>query len=94
MILVTGATGMTGHFVVEELQKRNYPGRVLVREASIGKAPPGADIAIGDLASLAQAAAGVTGIVHTACTFTDSTVDIAARQVLKIGSVARLSLCI
>lgn len=88
---------MTGHFVVQELQKRNYPGRVLVREASIEKAPPGADIAIGDLgdlASLAQAAAGVTGIVHTACTFTDSTVDIAARQVLKIGSVARLSLCV
>ena len=33
MILVTGATGMTGRFVVEELQKRNYSVRVLVREA-------------------------------------------------------------
>lgn len=88
MILVTGATGMTGQFVVEELQKRNYSVRVLVREASIDKAPPGVDIAIGDLsdpASLQRATAGVTGIIHTACTFTDSAVDIAAMQALLEG---------
>jgi len=85
MILVTGATGMTGYFVVQELQRRNYAVRVLAREASIAKAPPGADIAIGDLAdiaSLERATAGVTGIIHTACTFTDSRVDIAAMQAL------------
>lgn len=85
MILVTGATGMTGHFVVQELQKRNYPVRVLVREASVAKAPPGADIAIGDLAdsaSLQRACEGINGIIHTACTFADHRVDIAAMQTL------------
>lgn len=88
MILVTGATGMTGHFVVQELQQRNYPVRVLVREASIAKAPAGADIAIGDLADLAslqRAMQGVTGMIHTACTFTDSRIDIAAMEVLCDG---------
>lgn len=49
MILVTGATGMTGQVVVAELQKRNDPVRVLVREASVAKVPNGVDIAIGDL---------------------------------------------
>ncbi|MFN8488815.1 MAG: NAD(P)-dependent oxidoreductase [Caldilineaceae bacterium] len=85
MILVTGATGMTGHFVVQELQKRNYPVRVLVRESSVAKAPSGVDIAIGDLAdsaSLQRACKEITGIIHTACTFTDSRVDIAAMQTL------------
>ena len=85
MILITGATGMTGQFVVAELQKRNYPVRVLVREVSIDKAPAEVDIAIGDLsdpASLHRATLGVTGIIHTACTFTDSAVDIAAMQAL------------
>lgn len=85
MILVTGATGMTGQFVVAELQQRNYPVRALVREQSIGKAPPGVDIAIGDLTdadSLRRAATDVTGIIHTACTFDDSRVDIAAMQAL------------
>lgn len=88
MILVTGATGMTGHFVVQELQQRSYPVRVLVREASLAKAPPGAEIARGDLADLAsvqRATAGITGIIHTACTFTDSNVDIAAMQALLDG---------
>jgi len=88
MILVTGATGMTGQFVVAELQRRNYPVRVLVRAASIDKAPPDVDIAIGDLndpGSINRATVGVTGIIHTACTFTDSAVDIAAMQALLDG---------
>lgn len=88
MILVTGATGMTGHFVVKELQQRNLPVRVLARAESIAKAPPGAEIAIGDLsdpASLRRATEGVSGIIHTACTFTDSAIDIAAMQALLDG---------
>lgn len=88
MILITGATGMTGHFVVKELQQRNLPVRVLARAASIAKAPPGAEIAIGDLsdpASVLRATEGVSGIIHTACTFTDSAIDIAAMQALLDG---------
>lgn len=88
MILVTGATGLTGHFVVQELQQRHYPVRVLVRAASVDKAPPGTEIAIGDLsdpASVQRATLGVTGIIHAACTFTDSRVDIAAMQALLAG---------
>lgn len=88
MILVTGATGMTGHFVVQELQRRNYAVRVLVRAASTAKAPPNVDIAVGDLAdplNLQRATAGITGIIHTACTFTDSNIDIAAMQALLSG---------
>lgn len=88
MILVTGATGMTGQFVVRELQQRGYAVRVLVRESSLGAAPPHTDFAIGDLAdpaSLRRACSGVDGIIHTACTFTDSAVDIAAMQALLDG---------
>lgn len=85
MILVTGATGLTGHFVVQELQQRNHAVRVLVREGSQAKAPPNAEIILGDLTdldSLQRAMAGVTGVVHSACTFTDSRIDIAAMQAL------------
>jgi nucleoside-diphosphate-sugar epimerase len=87
-VLVTGATGMTGQFVVQELQRRGYAVRVLVREASAAKAPPGAEVATGDLsdfASLYRATRGVAGIVHTACTFTDALVDVAAMGVLLDG---------
>ena len=88
MILVTGATGMTGQFVVQALLQRDYAVRALTREASSAKVPAGAQIAIGDLsdpASLTRATAGVAGIIHTACTFTDSNVDIAAMQALLDG---------
>lgn len=81
MILVTGATGMTGRISVQELQRRGYAVRVLVRKASLHAAPPDTDIVIGDLgdpASLRRACADNIGIVHTACTFTDSSADIAA----------------
>ena len=88
MILVTGATGMTGQFVVQELQQCGRAVRALVRESSMGAAPPHTDLAIGDLAHLAslrRACDGVDGIIHTACTFTDSAVDIAAMQALLDG---------
>ena len=89
MILVTGATGLSGSFVVHELQRRGLAVRALVREASVPAAQAlNVDLAIGDLAdpdSLRRACDGVTGIVHTACTFTDSNVDIAAMQALLDG---------
>ena len=75
MILVTGATGLSGSYVVRELQQRGLAVRALVREASVPAAQAlNADLAIGDLAdpdSLRRACDGVTGIVHTACTFTE-----------------------
>jgi nucleoside-diphosphate-sugar epimerase len=89
MILITGATGLSGSYVVHELQRRGLAVRALVREASVPAAQAlNVDLAIGDLAdpdSLRRACDGVTGIVHTACTFTDSTVDIAAMQALLDG---------
>lgn len=89
MILVTGATGLSGHFVVLELQRRGYLVRGLARASSADKlAALGVDVAIGDLAdpdSLRRACDGVDGIVHAACTFSDSTVDIAATQALLDG---------
>ncbi len=86
MILVTGGTGMLGSFVVRELQRRGQPVRVLARAVSAAAARgPGIDVAIGDLAdgdSLRQAAAGTGGIIHTACTFYQPEVDIAAMAAL------------
>src|SRR5262250_2709418 len=83
MILVTGATGLTGQFVVEELLRRGQAVRALCRPGA--SAPRGAEIAVGDLRdldSLAAAARGATGIVHAACTYTDSAADIAAMRAL------------
>ena len=89
MILVTGATGLSGSYVVRELRQRGLAVRALAREASVSAAQAlGAEIAIGDLAdpgSLRRACDGVTGIVHAANTFTDAAVDIAAMQALLDG---------
>jgi nucleoside-diphosphate-sugar epimerase len=85
MILVTGGTGVAGQFVVEELLHRGHTVRVLCRsEAAIR----GAEVMRGDLRdpeSLVRAARGACGIVHAACTVTESAVDIAAMQALVAG---------
>ena len=47
-ILVTGGTGNVGAQVVKELQKRNADIRLLVRKEG-APAPPGVEVAIGDL---------------------------------------------
>lgn len=53
MILITGATGLSGHFVVLELLRRGYAVRGLARASSADKlAALGVDVAIGDLADL------------------------------------------
>ncbi len=89
MILITGATGLSGHFVVLELLRRGHAVRGLARASSAARLQSlGIDVAIGDLAdpdSLRRACDGVDGIVHAACTDTDSTVDIAATQALLDG---------
>ncbi|MEO1348004.1 MAG: NAD-dependent epimerase/dehydratase family protein [Cyanobacteria bacterium J06635_15] len=85
MILLTGATGMTGQFVATELLKRGYGVQALVRAESTTKAPSGVEILVGDLSdvnSLSCVAKSVQGIIHTACTFTNSKVDIAAMETL------------
>jgi nucleoside-diphosphate-sugar epimerase len=89
MILVTGGTGLSGSFVVQELHRRGYPVSVLARSpASDTPETPGVKHIQGDLTdqqSLRRACEGVIGIVHAACTFTDSNVDISAMQALLEG---------
>ena len=89
MILVTGGSGLSGSYVIRELQGRGHAVRALARATSADKmSRAGVEIAIGDLVdpdSLRRACQGVDGIVHTACTFTDSRIDIAAMQTLLDG---------
>jgi nucleoside-diphosphate-sugar epimerase len=89
MILVTGASGLTGRFVVDELVRRGHRVRALCRaEGDPAARPDGVEIALGDLRdheSLARAMRGATGVVHAACTFRDSAVDLAAMEVLVAG---------
>lgn len=89
MILVTGATGLTGQFVTAELLRRGRAVRALCRpETAGGVSAGGAEVVLGDLRdpdSLVRAARGTSGIVHAACTFTDSAVDIAAMRALLAG---------
>lgn len=85
MILVTGATGMTGQFVVKELLKRGYAVKALTRDESVSKVPAGAEVFIGDLSdadSITHVAQSVQGIIHTACTFLHHEIDIAAMRAL------------
>ena len=84
-ILVTGASGLTGHFVVEELLRRGHTVRAFFRPAAAASVAAGAEVAVGDLTdadSLARAARGVDAIVHTAVTRGESAVDIAAMEAL------------
>lgn len=89
MILVTGATGVVGHFVVEELLRRGHPVRALCRsEEAAQRVDPRADRAIGDLrdlATLRDAVRDATAIVHAACTFTERECDVDAMAALLAG---------
>ena len=84
MILVTGGTGQTGQFVIQELRRRGHAIRVLVRPQSAAQvSEPGVEVALGDLGdrdSLRRAMVDVSGVVHTACTFSDSRIDAARRS--------------
>ncbi|GAB3061157.1 hypothetical protein GCM10027053_24270 [Intrasporangium mesophilum] len=74
-LLVTGASGMIGSFVVRELRRRGHRLRLFVRDTSmLVELPTDDELAIGDLAdagSLDAAARGTRGVVHLACTFRD-----------------------
>ena len=87
-VLVTGATGGVGAFVVRELAARGHAVRALTRAESAHLADPGAEVVEGDLRDtegLCRAAAGADAIVHAACTFTDHDTDRAAMRALVDG---------
>ncbi len=71
MNLVTGATGLLGSHIVEQLRLRNRPVRVIVRRGSdvAWLKSQGVEFVEGDLsdkASLARACQGVTTVYHSA----------------------------
>ncbi|WP_030018712.1 condensation domain-containing protein [Streptomyces monomycini] len=83
-VLVTGATGGVGAFVLRELAARGRPVRALVRpESAHLLAADGIELCEGDLGdpdSLRAAAAGADAVIHAACTFTSPEVDLAAMR--------------
>jgi uncharacterized protein YbjT (DUF2867 family) len=66
VILVTGGTGLTGTFVVNELIAHGHSVRVLARSAAA------CELLSGDVESVVDATRHVDGIVHLACSYTDS----------------------
>jgi uncharacterized protein YbjT (DUF2867 family) len=62
MILVTGATGTTGRYVVQELLAAGARVRALVRKADRASFPDGVEIATGDLADPGTLASSLHGV--------------------------------
>ena len=49
-VLLAGATGYLGRFVLNELQRRNYSTRVIVRTPSrLGTVTPNVDVRVGEV---------------------------------------------
>ena len=86
-VLVTGAAGMIGTFVVAQLRRLGHPVRLLSRSRTQVPDGDSTDVAvvIGDLAdpaALRRAAEGASGLVHLAATFGCADIDIAATAAL------------
>ncbi|AWZ12819.1 hypothetical protein DRB96_11305 [Streptomyces sp. ICC1] len=85
-VLVTGATGGVGAFVVRELAAQGRPVLALARPESAHLiATEGVDVIEGDLSDLAglrNAVAQADAVVHAACTFTRHDVDLAAMETM------------
>ncbi|MFJ5032871.1 condensation domain-containing protein [Streptomyces sp. NPDC088560] len=85
-VLVTGATGGVGAFVLRELAARGRPVLALARPESAHLiAAEGVDVVEGDLSDLAglrDAVANADAIVHAASTFTRPEVDLAAMETM------------
>ncbi|MDI9886433.1 condensation domain-containing protein [Streptomyces sp. HNM0645] len=85
-VLVTGATGGVGAFVLRELVARGRPVLALARpESAHLAAAEGVDVVEGDLGDpegLRDSVAGADAVVHAACTFTRPEVDLAAMEAM------------
>ncbi|MEV6679106.1 condensation domain-containing protein [Streptomyces erythrochromogenes] len=85
-VLVTGATGGVGAYVVRELAAQGRPVLALARPESAHLiATEGVDVIEGDLTDLAglrDAVAQADAVVHAACTFTRHDVDLAAMEAM------------
>ncbi|WP_060178597.1 condensation domain-containing protein [Streptomyces sp. IMTB 1903] len=85
-VLVTGATGGVGAYVVRELAAQGRPVLALARPESAHLiAAEGVDVIEGDLRDLAglrDAVAQADAVVHAACTFTRHDVDLAAMEAM------------
>ncbi|GAA0588576.1 condensation domain-containing protein [Streptomyces crystallinus] len=85
-VLVTGASGGVGAFVLRELAARGRPVLALARPESAHLiAAEGVDVVEGDLTDLAglrHAVASADAIVHAASTFTRPEVDLAAMEAM------------
>ncbi|WP_405760824.1 condensation domain-containing protein [Streptomyces sp. NBC_00045] len=85
-VLVTGATGGVGAFVLRELAARGRPVLALARPESAHLiTTEGVDVIEGglaDLAGLRAAVAQADAVVHAACTFTRHDVDLAAMETM------------
>ncbi|MFI0787598.1 condensation domain-containing protein [Streptomyces lydicus] len=81
-VLVTGATGGVGAFVLRELAARGRPVLALARpESAHLVAAEGVDVVEGDLTDLDGLRGAVRradAVIHAACTFTRPDVDVAA----------------
>ncbi|MFG3000773.1 condensation domain-containing protein [Streptomyces sp. NPDC048340] len=85
-VLVTGATGGVGAFIIRELAAQGRPVLALARPESAHLiATEGVDVIEGDLADLAglrESVAQADAVVHAACTFTRHDVDLAAMETM------------
>ncbi|WP_371656529.1 MULTISPECIES: condensation domain-containing protein [unclassified Streptomyces] len=85
-VLVTGASGGVGAFILRELAAQGRPVLALARPESAHLiATEGVDVVAGDLTDLAGLRNAVTGadaIIHAACTFTRPEVDLAAMETM------------
>jgi len=61
-ILVTGSTGTVGHQVVEQLVKRGFNVRALVRDLSKANFPAGVDVVQGDLLDVDSLRSAFSGV--------------------------------
>ncbi|GGP54371.1 condensation domain-containing protein [Streptomyces melanogenes] len=85
-VLVTGATGGVGAFIVRELAAQGHPVLALARPESAHLiATEGVDVVAGDLTDLAglrDAVREADAVIHAACTFTRPEVDLAAMEAM------------
>ncbi|GAA4230380.1 uncharacterized protein YbjT (DUF2867 family) [Streptosporangium album] len=61
MILITGATGSIGRYLVRRLRQDQAPFKALVRDESKGRAP-GCDFVVGDFDDAGSIAAALKGV--------------------------------